>query len=61
VLYWTGDTKTYYEYRNGSWQTADPSFVDQVLDTKAYINMPNFDTFNFMNPRAVQLGIRLFF
>jgi outer membrane receptor protein involved in Fe transport len=61
VLGWTQDTETYYEYVNGAWQAADQSFVNQVLDDKAYINMPNFSTLNFLNPRSVQLGIRLSF
>ena len=63
VLGWAEDTQTYYEWNRGSssWQAADQSFVNQVLDDRAYINMPNFSTMNFLNPRSVQLGIRLFF
>lgn len=61
VLYWTQNTGTYHEYVNGRWEIANRSFVEQVLADKAYINMPNFKTLNFLNPRSVQLGVRLFF
>jgi hypothetical protein len=30
-----------------------------VIDDKAYIDMPNMDTFTFLNPRRIFFGLRL--
>jgi hypothetical protein len=32
-----------------------------VLDDKAYIDMPNQETFTFLDPRKIFFGIRLSF
>jgi hypothetical protein len=32
-----------------------------VLDDKAYIDMPNFDSINFLEPRNIFFGVRLSF
>jgi hypothetical protein len=59
VLGYDTGTSTYYELRNGAWVAADQGFVKQVLDTKAYIDMPNETYRTFLNPRAFILGVRL--
>jgi hypothetical protein len=46
---------------NNAWQPVDPGRLQQVLDDKAYIDMPNMDTFTFLNPRRIFFGIRLSF
>jgi hypothetical protein len=55
------DAETYYWYRDGQWEKADQGFVDEVMDKKAYIDMPNNTTYTFLNPRQVFFGIRLSF
>ncbi|MDZ7822305.1 MAG: hypothetical protein U5N26_11190 [Candidatus Marinimicrobia bacterium] len=37
------------------------NFVDGVYDHKAYINMPDIESFTFLNPRKVTFGITLNF
>lgn len=60
-LYYDQATKQYFQYRNGQMVTADQSFVNQVLNDKAYIDMPNLRAFNFLNPRNFIFGLRLTF
>lgn len=60
-LYYNEADATYYQFRNGSWVQADRSFVNQVLDDKAYIDMPNLTSFAFFNPRNVIFGVRITF
>ena len=37
------------------------NYVEQVLDDKAYINMPNQRFFNFLDPRTIRVGVRFSF
>ena len=62
-LYYVPGEDQYYEWNNasGAFAPADEGRVDQVIDDKAYINMPNQTYFTFLNPRNVFFGIRLSF
>jgi hypothetical protein len=60
-LYYEKDTSNYKEWVDGGWKDADPKTVEQVLDDKAYIDMPNSSYFTFLNPRDVYFGISLEF
>ena len=51
-------SSNYYEYVNSSWQTVDKSRMDKINDDKAYIDMPNFKFFTFLNPRDIYLGLK---
>lgn len=57
-FYYVSDLKQYYQYVNGAWQVVDQSRLDQVLEDKAYIDMPNQSTFTFLNPRQIFFGLR---
>ncbi len=59
TIYWERESRSYIEFRDGSWVEADQSRVDQVLDDKAYIDMPNMNFLTFLNPRDVYWGIRI--
>jgi outer membrane receptor protein involved in Fe transport len=61
VLFYVESTRRYMEYRSGAWQAADQGFVDQVLNDKAYIDMPNETYRTFLNPRSVIFGMRISF
>jgi hypothetical protein len=61
ALYYDTQNSTYYQYSNGSFVPADSDFVNQVLEDKAYINMPNQQFFNFLDPRTIRFGIRFSF
>ncbi len=58
-FYYAVDADKYYQFVNGTWQVVDAGRLQQVIDDKAYIDMPNQDTFTFLNPRRVFFGIRL--
>ncbi len=59
VIYYERGTGTYLVYRDDAWQDADPARVQEVLDSKAYIDMPNQSYLNFLDPRDIFFGIRL--
>lgn len=61
ALYYDLSQDSYMTFSDGSWGPADQSRVDQVLDDKAYIDMPNNYVMGFLNPRTVFLGLRLTF
>ncbi len=57
ALYYSQSDKSYYQYSNGEWHEADSGFLKNVLDNKAYIDMPNQTYFTFLNPRDVFFGL----
>ncbi len=59
VIYWERATGEYLTFANGAWQPVDAARLQQVLDDKAYIDMPNQGFLTFFNPRAVFFGLRL--
>lgn len=59
VIYWEYDTRSWLEYRDGGWVSADRQKVDDALDDKAYIDMPNQNYLTFLNPRDVYWGLRI--
>ncbi|GAB5537350.1 MAG: hypothetical protein Rubg2KO_35990 [Rubricoccaceae bacterium] len=59
ALYYENETGSYLEFRDGAYVAADPNRVQDVLDSKAYIDMPNYGFFTFLNPRDVYLGLRI--
>ena len=61
ALYYDLTQGDYLTYSGGSWGPADQGRVDQVLDDKAYIDMPNNYVMGFLNPRTVFFGLRLTF
>jgi outer membrane receptor protein involved in Fe transport len=61
VLFYVQATKRYMEFSGGTWRQADQGFVDQVLNDKAYIDMPNETYRTFLNPRSVLFGMRISF
>ena len=61
ALYYNTRTQEYFQFRNGVFLPADEEFVSQVLDDKAYIEMPNHTFFTFLNPRNIYWGIRVRF
>lgn len=61
AIYFERSTGKYMQYSNDAWAEVDASKIQQVLDDKAYIDMPNASTFWFLNPRQVYFGIRLSF
>lgn len=61
AIYYEGSTGGYYEYNNGTWAVVEKGRIDQVINDKAYIDMPNQSTFWFLNPRNIFFGLRVSF
>ncbi|MFN3596037.1 MAG: TonB-dependent receptor [Rubricoccaceae bacterium] len=61
TIYYERETQGWLVFQNGQWQTADQGRVNEVLRTKAYIDMPNQQFLNFLNPRNVFFGVRVNF
>ncbi len=59
VIYYYLETKDYWEYIDNDWQLVEQAKIDKILKDKAYIDMPNFDSFTFLDPRQVFFGVRL--
>jgi hypothetical protein len=61
VIYYEKGTGRYMYYVNGGWSPVPSRRMHQILEDKAYIDMPNQSSFNFLNPRQWFFGIRLSF
>ena len=59
ALYYEEATGSYLEFRDGAYVEADAARVQDVLDSKAYIDMPNQGFLTFLSPRDVYVGIRI--
>jgi hypothetical protein len=59
--YYNDADKQYWRVVNNAWELVPKNQVDDVLDKKAYIDMPNQPYFVFLNPRNVFFGIRMSF
>ncbi len=60
-IYYERDSGQYLEYVGGAWQQVPSDRMEQILEDKAYIDMPNMSYFTFLNPRDVYFGLRLNF
>lgn len=61
-LYYDVSTDKYMQYTDTGWIERDMGWVEkEVLDTKAYIDMPNFTYFTFLNPRQISFGLKINF
>lgn len=61
AIYYDKGTGGYYQYVNSAWQSVDQGRIDEILDNKQYIDMPNFTFQTFMNPRDIYWGLKLSF
>ena len=62
VLYYNQADGNYMMHNNGEWEVKSKSWVEEeVLDKKAYIDMPNIRAFTFLNPRSIEFGIKITF
>ncbi|HEX9658642.1 MAG TPA: hypothetical protein VGA18_00015, partial [Rhodothermales bacterium] len=60
-IYYERTSGRYMKYENDVWAEVDDGTLQSVFDDKAYIDMPNQTSFNFLNPRRVFFGIRTSF
>jgi hypothetical protein len=61
VIYYERSTGRYMNYLNGTWSEVDGGRMSQVLEDKAYIDMPNQTSFSFLNPRQIYFGLTVSF
>lgn len=63
TIYYDRATKKYmeYDYATATWSEVEHSRMQKILDDKAYIDMPNNSSFDFLNPRQVFFGITISF
>jgi len=59
AVYYEGPSERYMQYVDGQWQKVPEAELQQMLDDKAYIDMPNQSFLNFLNPRQIFFGITL--
>jgi len=57
AIFYDQSQEVYFQYVDGVWVEADDSTLNQVLDDKAYIDMPNQTYFTFLNPRDIFFGV----
>ncbi|NQV13930.1 carboxypeptidase-like regulatory domain-containing protein [bacterium] len=59
-IYYDAVTESYHQYdRNTGWSAVNQSYLDQVVEDKAYIDMPNQSSFIFLSPRDIFFGLNI--
>jgi hypothetical protein len=61
AVYWDKSTGKYMQNQAGTWTEVDASRMNQILNDKAYIDMPNMDFLVFLNPRQIFWGMKVSF
>ncbi|MEW5799609.1 MAG: TonB-dependent receptor, partial [Bacteroidota bacterium] len=61
AIYYDNSTNKYMKYTGTSWSEVDAATMNKILDDKAYIDMPNQSSFNFLDPRDIYFGLMLSF
>jgi len=59
AIYYEVESKKYLEWSNDKWSEVNSSRIDQILEDKAYIDMPNQTYFTFLNPRSIFFGFTI--
>lgn len=62
-IYWERSTDNYHKWddETNGWVDMNQSEIDELIENKAYIDMPNIRSMSFLNPRQITLGIRIKF
>jgi outer membrane receptor protein involved in Fe transport len=61
AIYYNTPTKQYMRYANNSWSEVPSGEMQKILDDKAYIDMPNDVSVNFLDLRQIFFGVNLSF
>jgi outer membrane receptor protein involved in Fe transport len=61
AIFYDKASRNYFKVVNNEWKKVDDSEMQKILDDKAYIDMPNNTSFNFLDPRQVFFGINISF
>lgn len=58
AYYYDASTGSYYQWNGQNWNYVNSSRIQEVLDKKAYIDMPNLHYTTFLNPRDFYFGLK---
>lgn len=61
VIFYDKSTQKYMNVVDDNWVEVESSKMDKIKDDKAYIDMPNNSSFDFLNPRLFYFGINFSF
>lgn len=61
VIYYDGAQEDYFQYQDGNWVAVDNKTIDQILEDRAYIDMPNQSYITFLTPRDIFMGMTVSF
>ncbi|MGE5497277.1 MAG: TonB-dependent receptor plug domain-containing protein, partial [Syntrophothermus sp.] len=59
AIYWFRESGKYMQYVNNNWVEVDNAKIQQIMDDKSYIDMPNMDYLSFLDPRNIFWGMKL--
>ncbi|MFZ2324837.1 MAG: carboxypeptidase-like regulatory domain-containing protein [Ignavibacteriaceae bacterium] len=58
AYYYDASSGSYYHWSGESWSSVSDAIMENILDDKAYIDMPNLSYMTFLNPRDVYFGVK---
>ena len=58
AYYYDASSGKYFQWSGENWSQVSNSTIEDVLDKKAYIDMPNLSYMTFLNPRDIYFGIK---
>ena len=61
AIYYDTMNKQYMQFTDNAWNEVDNKTIKKIKDEKAYIDMPNFTYFTFLNPRDIKFGLKINF
>jgi hypothetical protein len=64
AIYYNYNTGEYYKFTENAgdpWIPVDSKTIDEILEAKAYIDMPNQTYYTFLNPRDIFFGMTISF
>ncbi len=61
AIYYDASQSAFLQFQtdSGTWSQVDKSKMDQIIENKQYIDMPNQDFLTFLNPRNIYFGLKL--
>jgi len=61
AIYYNYNTEQYMKLVDGQWTLVDKKTIDEIIDSKAYIDMPNQTYYTFLSPRDIFFGMTISF
>lgn len=58
AYYYDAQSSKYFQWNGENWSQVSDSRIQEVIDSKAYIDMPNLHYTTFLNPRDIYFGIK---